>query len=87
MNCLLYLNHDWKLEYGGELILGKPDEEQEIIVPVFNRLVIFTTSETSWHGHPNPVAAGHIRRSVAMYYYTDEAPATSGSPHSTIWSE
>lgn len=83
LNVLLYLNKDWDLAYGGSLLLGK--DRQVRIQPEFNRLVVFTTSEESWHGHPEPVTnlAPHPRRSFATYFYTQETklPET----HDTVW--
>ena len=42
------------------------------VLPVFNRCVVFTTSDDSWHGHPDPLACpqGMTRKSIATYYYT-----------------
>lgn len=74
INALLYLNKDYKEEYGGHLELW--DEEMkscyEKIAPKFNRLAIFTTSENSHHGHPDPLnfPEGTTRKSLAWYYYT-----------------
>jgi Rps23 Pro-64 3,4-dihydroxylase Tpa1-like proline 4-hydroxylase len=73
LNILLYFNKNWKKEYRGELIisdLGKKD--QKIIEPLFNRLVIFNTNDSTLHGHPFPLKfpEDYPRCSVAMYYYT-----------------
>jgi hypothetical protein len=74
LNILIYLNRDWKLEYGGGLELW--DEKMEncvaTVAPEFGRCVVFSTNDTSWHGHPKPVnhPAGLPRRSIALYYYT-----------------
>jgi hypothetical protein len=37
-----------------------------------NRIVIFTTSNVSFHGHPDPLQTPHdvTRKSIALYYYT-----------------
>ena len=50
-------------------------------------VVAFRTSETSWHGHPMPLAGTEERRSLAAYYYTDEPPPGVKAPHSTIYVE
>lgn len=97
LNVLLYLNQGWQESYGGylELWSGKQVENSHIInrcehkvLPVFNRMVVFSTSETSYHGHPEPLTCpeGVTRKSIATYYYV--APTvdeTSNSPHSTIF--
>jgi len=87
LNVIIYLNQDWKAEWGGALELwdrqmqGKCHE----VTPVFNRCVIFNTDADSYHGHPDPLTtpAGVYRRSIALYYYTaskeiyKEVPSTS----------
>ena len=42
---------------------------------MFGRSILFAHSQTSLHGHPDPVAAPdkRPRRSVAAYYYTSSA--------------
>lgn len=88
LNVLIYLNKDWKAEYGGSFEIWNEDKTACIrkIVPEFNRCVIFSTSDTSFHGNPEPVhhPAGLPRRSIALYYYTahwnEEVPK-----HSTLF--
>lgn len=84
LNVILYLNKDWKPEYGGELQLWNRDLTQSTIIePSFNRLVAFETGSYSFHGHPTPWAAPYPRRSIATYYYTVPIPGTT--PHSTLY--
>lgn len=91
LNLLLYLNKDWQEEYGGYLELW--DKEitkcEKKILPIFNRLVIFTTTDFTYHGHPEPLTCpeGWTRKSLALYYYTNGRPAEeiSGKAHSTIF--
>jgi hypothetical protein len=75
-NILLYLNDDWKPEYGGDLELWSADMKQcvEKVSPVANRVLIFSTNEDSFHGHPEPMhcPAGVARRSMALYYFSVE---------------
>jgi hypothetical protein len=44
--------------------------------PTFGRLVIFVTSNVSYHGHPTPLACPPdvTRKSIALYYYTVATP-------------
>jgi len=74
INVLIYLNEDWKEEYGGCLELWEKGmrSRSERIVPILNRCVIFNTSADSLHGNPDPVChpQGISRRAIALYYYT-----------------
>jgi hypothetical protein len=76
VNLLLYLNEDWRPEYGGDLELWSTDmKRREVqVAPVGNRVVVFTTNADSFHGHPEPMTCppGVARRSLALYYFTVE---------------
>lgn len=78
LNVLVYLNEDWPESYGGHFELW--DQRMEAcgrrVLPRFNRLVVFSTTSTSYHGHPDPVTCppDRSRRSLAMYYYTNGRP-------------
>ena len=90
LNLLVYLNKDWREEYGGHLELwdrGMTRCERKIL-PVFNRTVVFSTTDFSFHGHPEPLACppGMSRKSVSFYYYTNGRPEEERSaPHDTIF--
>lgn len=81
LNLLLYLNPDWKDEYGGHFEMWNSDVSgcANTILPIFNRCVIFQTSEISFHGHPDPLNCppDRARRSLALYYYRDEGAPLS----------
>lgn len=89
LNILIYLNPQWRYDWGGEVELWDRDVRRcyQALRPMLNRCVIFETSEISFHG----VAAvtcpeGHERKSFAAYYYTREAPAGwDGTEHSTVF--
>jgi len=74
VNVLIYLNRDWKDEYGGQLELWRTDMSEKVqsITPIANRCAIFTTTQESMHGNPQPIAHpdGVTRKSIALYYYT-----------------
>jgi hypothetical protein len=90
LNVIVYLNPDWKEEYGGNLELWDSDVTscRARIAPLFNRLMIFATTDYTFHGHPEPLACpeGVTRKSLALYYYTNGRPEeeTTGR-HSSIW--
>jgi 2OG-Fe(II) oxygenase superfamily len=84
INVLVYLNEDWKEEYGGNFELWDKDMTKCVakVAPLFNRLVVFSTTDYSWHGHPDPLTCppDRSRRSLAMYYYTNGRPNDEISP-------
>lgn len=88
VNALLYLTEDWQQEWGGELEFS--DEQRAACVkvpPHFNRLVVFSTSEHSFHGQPQPLRTpeGVFRKALNVYYYTSKWDAEDGhvDPHFT----
>jgi Rps23 Pro-64 3,4-dihydroxylase Tpa1-like proline 4-hydroxylase len=90
LNLLLYLNPVWDDAWGGHLELWDADMRacRARIAPVANRCVVFATSSTSFHGHPEPLACpeGTTRRSLALYFYT--ASGDSEVPlHNTLWQD
>jgi hypothetical protein len=94
LNLIVYLNREWDDAWGGSLELHSdpraPDDRITLITPLFNRCVIFETTETSWHGFSRIVQpAGHAalsRKSIALYFYTVERPdAEIADAHSTIY--
>lgn len=77
LNVLLYLNDHWSPVFGGAL--GLYDQQLSMrreIQPTGNRCVIFETSETSYHGHPDKLILpqGMRRKSLALYYYSVPRP-------------
>ena len=76
VNLLLYLNEDWRPEYGGDLELWDTEmtHREVSVAPLANRVVVFTTDADSFHGHPEPMQCppGTARRSLALYYFTHE---------------
>lgn len=74
LNLLVYLNKNWKTEYGGDLELW--DQKMttcEKTVPCdWNRAVIFLTDETTPHGYSKiTVPEGETRKSFYTYYFTE----------------
>jgi hypothetical protein len=78
LNLILYLNRDWREEWGGALELWDREMQsaRKKIFPHYNRLVVFNTTATSFHGHPEPLGCppDRSRRSIALYYYTNGRP-------------
>jgi hypothetical protein len=92
LNLLLYLNDGWRNQWAGHLELWHPDMSAcgARIAPLFNRMVIFSTTDESYHGHPEPLACpdGVTRNSIALYYYAAEpAPSRFGKSELTNYRE
>ena len=91
LNALLYLNKDWREEYGGHLELWNREmtRPEAKMLPVFNRLVVFGTTDFTYHGHPDPLQCpeGMTRKSLALYYFTNGRPEdeVSREKHSTLF--
>lgn len=88
VNLILYLNKDWLPDHNGEFELWSPDMNECVkkIPPLFNRLLLFRNTETSFHGHPIPWASADPRYSIAVYYYTTDRPSHELMPfHWTSW--
>jgi Rps23 Pro-64 3,4-dihydroxylase Tpa1-like proline 4-hydroxylase len=86
VNVLLYLNPDWRPEYGGHLLIkARPSDEPRAITPACNRAVIMATNESTYHGfRPMTLPAGVTRRSIAAYGYK-EIPEGSAQVRTTGW--
>jgi 2OG-Fe(II) oxygenase superfamily len=80
INVLVYLNENWEESYGGHFELWEKDMSKCAvrIAPLFNRMAIFSTTDFSWHGHPDELTCppDRSRRSLALYYYTNGRPAS-----------
>lgn len=89
LNMLVYLNDPWEESWGGALELWDQDmtAAQVRIPPVLGQVGIFTCSDTSFHGLPDPLNCppGTYRKSLAFYYFT--ADGQTPDPRSTLWKE
>ena len=78
INLLLYLNKNWKKKYDGNLEFWDQDmlKCKKKVLPIFNRMVIFSTTDFSNHGHPTPLNCpkNRSRKSIAIYYFSKGRP-------------
>lgn len=73
LNLLIYLNKDWKDEYGGHLELWNENVSRldKVVKVNFNRAVIFETTDTSYHGYDLiSIPEEQSRKSIYSYYYS-----------------
>ena len=93
LNVLIYLNEDWHEEYGGHFELWDTEMKgcRKKILPLFNRMAMFSTTSDSYHGHPNQLTCppDRTRKSLALYYYTNGRPESeikdTAGDHNTIF--
>jgi Rps23 Pro-64 3,4-dihydroxylase Tpa1-like proline 4-hydroxylase len=79
INVLVYLNKDWKEEYGGHFELWNREltRAEVKVLPLFNRCAIFSTTSYSYHGQPTALTCptDRTRKSIATYYFSNGRPA------------
>ena len=78
INVLIYLNKNWKPSYGGYLEFWNKNMSmcEKKIPPSFNTMAIFSTTDFSNHGHPDPLNCPMevSRKSIALYYFSSGRP-------------
>lgn len=96
VNSFIFLNPEWPEDYGGHLELWSRDMESchQRILPTLGRFVVFSSTDFTYHGHPQPLACpeDRARRSMALHYYTNGRPSDeclngdcTGRGHSTLF--
>ena len=89
LNLIIYLEEDWNPDWEGNLEFwshdkekNKPDKRYVKVDNVFNRAVLFDTTQNSWHGFPDPLTCpeGKYRKSLAVYYLTVPPEGTDPRP-------
>lgn len=84
LNVIVYLNKNWQEDFGGHLELWDKDVERcaQKVLPIANRMVIFSTTDFSYHGHPEALTCpeDRSRNSIALYYYSNGRPKSELNP-------
>lgn len=79
LNLIIYMTPDWDISWGGGLEMWSHDSErnkplrlENTIECIYNRAVLFDTTQNSWHGLPTPITCPKdtYRKSLAIYYLT-----------------
>lgn len=97
VNTFVYFNPGWREAWGGHLELWDRNMTAcaRRVLPGWNRYVVFSSTDFSFHGHPVPMnnlPKGRMRRALVLYYYTKERPVTEckdsqtcNMQHDTLW--
>jgi 2OG-Fe(II) oxygenase superfamily len=87
INAIIYLNKDWKDEYGGHFELWDREMTRCVkkVAPLYNRLVVFNVTDYAYHGHPDPLTCpeNRTRKSIALFYFTNGRPEEEVMPGKT----
>jgi hypothetical protein len=86
---IVYLNKDWKHEYGGQFELWNADgtRQEAVVEPLFNRTIIFEITDKNFHGVPKMVAnpEGRSRDSFLVYFHTAGDSGGAVTPHTSLY--
>ena len=90
VNALLYFSDDWRPEWNGAIEFWDREMTGPVTsaLPIFNRMVVFSTGEHSNHGPriPNACPPGVFRKVLNLYYYTTRRDdADMDDPHFTLY--
>lgn len=79
LHLMLFLNKDWKPEHGGYYELWNKSMSQcmKKVLPEFNSLLIFTTTDDSYHGSPDPLQCpdNSSNKTLSLFYYSNGRPS------------
>ncbi|MCC6329067.1 MAG: 2OG-Fe(II) oxygenase [Acidobacteria bacterium] len=85
LNLLYYITPDWKPENGGNLELWDEAVKTPVEIPsLFNRLVLMSTNDKSWHS-VNEVKAAGRRCCISNYYFSPHSPNGYETTHVTYF--
>ena len=85
LNLLYYCSPDWKAENGGNLELWNEDVTRCVEIPsIFNRLVLMSTNDKSWHS-VNQVKVDGVRCCISNYYFSPHSPNGYETTHVTYF--
>ena len=86
LNLLYYVTPNWTIENGGNLEVWPNGlkQAQTTIESKFNRLVVMTTHQKSWHS-VSKVLKEDIRRCVSNYYFSNTPLLESDTFHVTTF--
>lgn len=90
LSFIVYLNPDWKEEYGGALNFYDFNNEKVIqsVPSMFNRAIIWRYHKRGFHGAPDPMMCPPemTRNSFRLFYYISDAQFREDDrPHRSLY--
>lgn len=85
LNLLYYVTPDWDPKNGGNLELWNEEVTEATEIPsLFNRLVLMSTNDKSWHS-VNKVTVDGVRCCISNYYFSPHSPNGYETTHVTYF--
>lgn len=85
LNLLYYVTPDWNPVNGGNLELWDEGVTEAVEIPSkFNRLVLMSTNDKSWHS-VNKIKTDGVRCCVSNYYFSPHSPNGYETSHVTYF--
>lgn len=86
LNLLYYVSPNWEEQNGGHLEIwpNGMDKPQVTLHSNFNRLIVMTTHQSSWHS-VSPVLVNASRKCVSNYYFSNNPLSTEDKFHVTTF--
>jgi Rps23 Pro-64 3,4-dihydroxylase Tpa1-like proline 4-hydroxylase len=85
LNLLYYITPEWNPANGGNLELWDEEVKHPVEIPsLFNRLVLMSTNDKSWHS-VNEVKTDGARCCISNYYFSPHSPNGYETTHVTYF--
>lgn len=90
VNAIVYLNEDWKEEYGGHLEFWDTENTAMLskIKPDAGNLLLWSYHNLAYHGYPEPMncPTNNPRKNLRLFYYVSNAkPDDKHPPHRSLY--
>jgi len=84
VNLIIYLNDDWKKEWGGNLQFYDTENNKLLseVVPSLGNAVIWMYNNLAYHGYPEPMTCpkNKSRKGIRLFYYVSNAAYDAENP-------
>ena len=90
LSVIVYLNSDWKEEYGGSLQFKDFDNNKVVqsVPPLYNRAILWRYHKKGFHGYPDPIQCpvGMSRNTFRLFYYVSNSDYDpKDRPHRSLY--